>query len=56
MQVIVRKKDTFDTVQYNQVSNIAYDSSTKIVTITYGESQTATYSTVNYFLFIQTVM
>lgn len=56
MQVIVRKKDTFDTVQYDRVSNIAFNSTTNIVTITYGESQTATYSTVNYFLFIQTVM
>lgn len=56
MQVIVRKKDTFDTVQYDNVSGIAYDSSTHIVTITYGNAQTASYNTENYFLFIQTVL
>lgn len=44
MKVIVKNKLTFDTSQYNDVSNIAYNASTKIYTITYGSGQTASFS------------
>lgn len=44
MKVIVKNKLTFDTSQYNDVSNIAYNASTKIYTITYGSSQTTSFS------------
>lgn len=50
MKVIVKNKLTFDTIQYDNVSNIAYDTSTKIYTITYGSSQTASFSSDNYLV------
>ena len=52
MKVIVKNKLTFDTIQYDNVSNIAYDASTKIYTITYGSSQTASVSSDNYLVAI----
>ena len=44
MIVIATNKTTMDVAQYNNVSNIAYNSGTKIYTITYGSSQTKTFS------------
>lgn len=41
MVVIVKSKLTFDTFQYDNVTNLAYDASTKIYTITYGNNQTS---------------
>ena len=49
MAVIVKNKTTFDCVQYDKVSNIAYDSSTKIYTIT-NNGTNYTYSSDNYFI------
>lgn len=49
MIVIVKKKATFDTIQYNQVSNIAYDSGTKIYTIT-NNGTNYSYSSDDYFI------
>ena len=49
MQVIIKNKTTFDCVQLNQVSNIAYDSSTKIYTIT-NNGTNYTYSSDNYLI------
>ena len=50
MKVIVKNKLTFDTIQYEDVSNIAFDASTKIYTITYGSSQTASFSADSYLV------
>lgn len=50
MKVIVKNKNTFDTQQISDVSNIAYDASTKIYTITYGSSQTASFSSDSYLI------
>lgn len=44
MTVIATNKTTMDVAQYNNVSNIAYNAGTKIYTITYGSSQTKTFS------------
>lgn len=35
MKVIVKNKHTFETIEYKNVSNIAYDSTTKVYTITH---------------------
>ena len=50
MIVIATKKTTMDVAQYNNVSNIAYNSGTKIYTITYGNSQTKTFSGDDWFI------
>lgn len=50
MTIIVKNKTTFDTVQISNVTNIAYNTSTKIYTITAGS--TTTYSSDNYFISI----
>lgn len=42
MTVIVKNKRTFDTAQYNNVTNIAYNAGT--YTVTYGTSQTASFN------------
>ena len=52
MKVIVKNKLTFDTTQFDNVSNVAYDSETKIYTITYGTSQTASFSSDSYLIAI----
>lgn len=53
MKVVVKNKRTFGTIEYDNVINIAYDSSTKIYTITYGSpSQTATFSADNFLVAI----
>ena len=49
MQIVVKKKDTFDCIQYNQVSNIAYNSGTKEYTIT-NNGTNYTYSSDNYLI------
>lgn len=50
MTVIIIDKDTFDQIQYNNVTNIAYDAGTKICTIT--ASSTVTYSLDDYLVSI----
>lgn len=52
MKVVVKNKLTFNTTQYDNVSNIAYNSGTKIYTITYGSSQTASFSSDSYLIAI----
>lgn len=52
MVVVVKNKLTFDTSQINNVSNIAYNASTKIYTITYGSSQTTTFSSDDWLVAI----
>ena len=44
MTVIVMSKTTMSISQYNNVSNIAYNSGTGTFTLTYGSSQTVTFS------------
>ena len=56
MQVIVRNKTSFDTVQYDNVTNIAYDGATKIVTISYGTDSTISYNSENYLIFVRSIM
>ena len=47
MNVLIKSKTTFDAVELNNVTNIAYSSGT--YTITYGSpSQTATYSAASH--------
>lgn len=52
MTVVVKNKNTFDTSEYKNVSNIAYNSGTKIYTITYGSSQTASFSSDDWLVAI----
>lgn len=52
MKVVVKNKITFDTTQYTNVTNIAYNASTKIYTITYESNQTASFSSDNYLVAI----
>ena len=49
MNIIIKKKDSFDLIQLNGVSNIAYDSGSKIYTITHSGG-TSTFSSDNYYL------
>lgn len=49
MAVIVKNKTTFDCIQYDQVSNIAYNSTTRIYTIT-NNGTNITYSADDYFI------
>lgn len=49
MTVIVKSINTFDTIQLNNVSNIAFAGST--YTITHGD-EVSTYSSANYRVFI----
>lgn len=49
MTVIIKSKTTFDIVQLNNVSNIAYNSGTKVYTITHSGG-TVTYSSDNYYM------
>lgn len=52
MKIVVTNKLTFDTSQYNNVTNIAYNAGTKIYTITYGSSQTASFSSDDWLVAI----
>lgn len=49
MAVVVKNKHTFDCIQYNQVSNIAYNSGTKVYTIT-NNGTNYTYSSDDYLI------
>lgn len=50
MDLIVKKRDTFDCVQYNGVKNIAFSSGT--YTLTLSDNTTKTYLKANYYIFI----
>ena len=52
MVVVVKNKLTFTTTQYDNVSNIAYNAGTKVYTITFGSSQTATFSSDDWLVAI----
>lgn len=52
MKVIVKNKLTFETLEYTNVTNVAYNSSTKVYTITYGTNQTASFSGDDYLVAI----
>ena len=52
MKVVVIKKDSFSVAEFTNVSNIAYNSTTKIATITYGSAQTVTYDLDDYLISI----
>lgn len=49
MTVIIKSKTTFDIVQLDNVTNIAYNAGTKVYTIT-SSGGTVTYSSDNYYL------
>ena len=55
MQVIVKAKTSMQTYQYDNVTNIAYNGSTHLVTISYGESGTASFNAENYLIFISKI-
>ena len=44
MSIILKNKNNFSIIQIDNVTNIAYNAGTKIYTITYGSSQTASFS------------
>ena len=48
MSVVRIDLDSFDQVQYDQVTSISYNSSTKNITINYGTSSTITLSALSY--------
>lgn len=48
MFVVFKNKETFDTVQYNNVTNIAFNGTN--YTITLSDSTTATYSASNWHI------
>lgn len=50
MTVILMHKTNFGVDQYNGVTNIAYNTSTQIYTITYGSGTTTSYDGHNYTL------
>lgn len=50
MKVVIMKKDSFAVAEFTSVSNIAYNSEAKVVTITYGSSQTAAYDLSDYLI------
>lgn len=50
MTVIIKSKTTFDIVQLDNVTNIAYNAGTKVYTITVSGGSTSTYSSDNYYL------
>ena len=50
MTLIMKSKTTFDIVQINNVTNIAYNSATKVYTITVSGGSTSTYSSDSYYL------
>ena len=52
MKVVVMKKDSFSVAEFTSVSNIAYNSETKVATITYGSAQTVTYDLDDYLISI----
>lgn len=52
MKIVLMNKTTFSTANYVNVTNIAYNASTKVYTITYGENQTTSYSSNDWLLSI----
>ena len=56
MQVLVKSKTSFYTQQFDDVSDVAYNSVTHVITISYGESSTATFSAENYLIFITKIV
>lgn len=52
MQFIVKAKASMLTYQYDNVTNIAYNGSTHVVTISYGESGTASFNAENYLIYL----
>lgn len=50
MTIILKSKTTFDIIQINNVTNIAYNEGTKIYTITVSGGTTSTYSSDSYYL------
>lgn len=50
MTVIIKSKTTFDIVQLNNVTNIAYNAGTKVYTITVSGGTSTTYSSDNYYM------
>ena len=52
MKIVLMNKTTFSNANYVNVTNIAYNASTKVYVITYGENQTTQYSGNDWDLFI----
>ena len=52
MKIVLMNKTTFSTANYVNVTNIAYNASTKVYKITYGENQTTSYSSNDWLLSI----
>ena len=53
MQAIVKNRRTFTCTQYDNVYKIEYDKDTHFFTISYGNSQTVTFTSNDYLLFVQ---
>ena len=52
MTVIVKSMTSFDIIQINDVSNIAYDDATQIYTITTSGGVSTTYSGESYYVYL----
>lgn len=50
MKVIFMNRLTFECANFTDVSNIAYNKTTNIYTITYGNNQTTSYSGNTYLI------
>lgn len=51
MIVLFKKKDSFETTQYNGVTNISYNATTKIYTINYSGGYVS-YDGNNWYMFV----
>lgn len=52
MWVIAKKRFGFETSEYRDIRNIAYDPETNVYTLTDGNSATSTIDGNNYYVFI----
>lgn len=55
MRAIVRSKTKFVMDQYDSVTNVSYNTSTRNYTISYGNSQTVTYNSDDWVLTLITL-
>ena len=56
MVCIVVEKGKFVSMTYDNVTNVAYNTSTGICTITYNNGQTVNYSARTYYIYVRNVM
>lgn len=52
MTVIFKQKATFTSEQHDGVTNIAYNPTTRVYTVTLADASTKTYSADSYYMFV----